>query len=59
MIRDGSGAVANAQPTTRTFVLPPDPWWLLRVQVDEGGSTPYHLWIWWAWQWCVPKELNA
>jgi hypothetical protein len=42
-----------------TFVLPPDPWWLLRVPVTEGGSTPYHLWLWWTWQWCVPKELNA
>jgi hypothetical protein len=37
------------------FVLPPDLYWLLRLDVKPGGATPFHCWMWWHWQWLVPR----
>ena len=37
-------------------VLPPDIWWLLRVPVKPGESTPMNLALWWAWQWLTPHD---
>jgi hypothetical protein len=39
-----------------TFVLPPDPFWLLRVKVPKDGDcVPYHFWLLYHWQFQVPK----
>lgn len=33
------------------IVLPPDPFWPIRVVVsDDGGPVPFHLLLLWRWQ---------
>ncbi len=32
------------------IILPPDPFWLLRIPVAPGQQTPFHLFMLWAWQ---------
>jgi hypothetical protein len=39
----------------KQFILPPDVFWLLRVPVAPGSSTPFHLWMWYHWQFTTPK----
>ena len=42
-----------------THVLPDDLWWLLRVDVKPGESTPFTCAMWWHWQWIVPRGPHA
>lgn len=44
-----------------TPVLPPDPFWPIRVVVSEdGGQIPFELWFWYHLQFMVPRtELVA
>jgi hypothetical protein len=42
-----------------THVLPDDPFWLLRIDVKPGGSTPLYCWMFWHWQWLVPRGAEA
>jgi len=43
----------------RLIIPTTDPYWLLRVPVEYGGSTPYQLWILWAYQLATVWEFNA
>lgn len=38
----------EVSPTT--IILPPDPFWLLRIDVPAGGCTPFVHMMLWAWQ---------
>lgn len=42
------------------LILPPDPFWLIRVQVPhDGDCVPYHLMLLWHWQFLTVKEMSA
>lgn len=41
------------------YLLPADPWWLLRVPIAPGECIPFHLWMWWRFQFGTPQEINA
>jgi hypothetical protein len=36
--------------TPTTIILPPDPYWLLRIPVALGECTPFTHMMLWAWQ---------
>jgi hypothetical protein len=43
----------------KEFVLPADPFWLLRVPVKQGECVPFHLFLWWRWQFYVRTQGTA
>jgi hypothetical protein len=42
------------------IALPPDPFWLLRVKVQEDGAcVPFETWLLYHYQWKIAKGATA
>jgi hypothetical protein len=38
-------------------ILPPDPFWMLRLNIGPGECIPFVLWMWWHFQFRNPREI--
>jgi hypothetical protein len=39
------------------IILPPDPYWLLRLPIKQGECIPMVIWFWWHFQFRNPSEV--